>query len=84
MTHLIIDSESELENGIGIATDLALLKGKHKTIELTFPSKFMATLFMNNLLVHWYLERIPIQNGLEFRLNVPEDDKDIIDWGTHE
>tara|TARA_R100001510_G_C7452510_1_gene76717 strand:- start:42 stop:299 length:258 start_codon:yes stop_codon:yes gene_type:complete len=83
MTHLYVDCEAELESGLDVATELALLQGDDKVLELTFPSKFMCKLFMNNLMLHWFMERIPVRNGLEIRLNVPADIRDIEnDWGT--
>jgi hypothetical protein len=84
MTHLIIDCEGELEKGIETATKLASLKGGSKIIELSFSSKFMCNLFMNNLMVHWFKKRIPVRNGLEFRLNVPADIRDEEGEWEHE
>ena len=86
MSHLIVDCEGDLETAVEYATELALLEGEDKILELTFPSKFMCNLFMNNLMLNWFKERIPVKNGLEFRLNVPADigDVDINDWGAYE
>ena len=82
MTHIIIENEGDLERGLNTATELARADGSEKFLEITFPSKFLSKVFVNNLMLHWYNEKVSPNNGLSISMWVPGEERglDEIDY----
>ena len=81
MTHLLISCEKHLEDSINIATILAEQnKDKFNHLEISFYSKLLMEVFVNNLIVHWYSKDVNPRNGLKMCLYVPDDDDHEIDY----
>tara|TARA_R100000234_G_scaffold30832_1_gene18106 strand:- start:1659 stop:1892 length:234 start_codon:yes stop_codon:yes gene_type:complete len=74
MTHLIVDSEGELELGIGIAVELAQTSEDPIELELTFPSVGLMKIFSTNLVRSFVNNNVPKENKLQLVFNVPEED----------
>ena len=70
MTHLLIDSEHDMETSITYLTGLAKLEGPC-TVKLTFPSVLLLTTFMDNLLVNFQKEDVPRDTKLDLDVFVP-------------
>ena len=73
MTHLIIENEGDMERGLSLATKLAIQGTDEKYLDISFPSKFLSKVFINNLVIHWYEERIPADNGLNINIYIPDE-----------
>ena len=70
MTHLLIDSEHDMETSITYLTDLAKLDGPC-TVRLSFPSVLLMTTFMDNLLLNFVKEKVPRNTELDLDVYVP-------------
>tara|TARA_R100000808_G_scaffold24969_1_gene60010 strand:- start:14545 stop:14787 length:243 start_codon:yes stop_codon:yes gene_type:complete len=75
MTHLLVQCEKQVEDSINVATMLAVQdKDKFKELEISFSSKLLMEVFVNNLIVHWYSEDINPLNGVKMSLYIPGND----------
>ena len=74
MTHLIVDSEGEIELGIGIAVDLARTCKDPIELQLTFPSVGLMKIFSTNLVNSFIINKVPKENKLQLVFNVPDED----------
>jgi len=73
MTHLIVDSEGEIELGIDLAVNLAKNSKAPITLELSFPSVGLMKIFSTNLLNSFICKGVSEDNKLELILNIPEE-----------
>ena len=76
MTHLIIESEHDIEVNIIYLTELAKTGGYVKKIDLTFPSRLLCSVFMENLLENFSEEGVSKHCDLNLNLFVPGGDED--------
>ena len=76
MTHLIIESEGDIECGLNLATELASKGSKEMFLELSFPNKFLSKVFVNNLVMHWMENDVPTDNGLNINIYIPGEGDD--------
>lgn len=76
MTHLIIESEGDMEFGLNYTFDLATAEGDNKSLEISFPSEEFMTLFMNNLLRDFMTNGVSARNGLDLTLRIPTDESE--------
>lgn len=74
MTHLIVDSEGEIELGIDIAVELAQTCQDSIELELTFPSVGLMKIFSTNLVNSFINNKVPKENKLQLVFNVPDED----------
>tara|TARA_R100000152_G_C6556657_1_gene29090 strand:- start:206 stop:448 length:243 start_codon:yes stop_codon:yes gene_type:complete len=75
MTHLLVQCEKQVEDSINVATMLAVQdKDKFKELEISFSSKLLMEVFVNNLIVHWYSKDINPLNGVKMSLYIPGND----------
>jgi hypothetical protein len=75
MTHLIIESEEDMERSIEYAMELARSKSKSK-LRVSFPSKGMMNIFMSNLFIDFYKNDVPVNTGIDLTLSIPETHND--------
>tara|TARA_Y100000004_G_C8931452_1_gene420144 strand:- start:600 stop:833 length:234 start_codon:yes stop_codon:yes gene_type:complete len=76
MTHLIVDSEGEIELGIGLAVDLAQTCDEPIELELTFPSVGLMKIFSTNLVNSFIINKVSKNNNLQLIFNVPDEDNE--------
>ena len=75
MTHLIINSEGDMEKGIVEATELAQIEGSSLTIEL--PSESFAKVFMENMFVAFVEAGVKKDTNMQLNVMFPaEEDMD--------
>jgi len=74
MTHFIIDSEHDIEFTVTYITDLVQGNSRSPTVELTFPSGFLARCFMDNLITNFRVHDIPKDIGLDLKLYLPPEE----------
>ena len=75
MTIRIINNEDDMERSIMYAMELASVGGTDgdKRMELSFPSRKMMEIFMQNLFTDFYINEIPIESsGIDLVLNITE------------
>ena len=73
MTHLIVDSEGEIEVGISMAVGLARSSKEPIKLEISFPSMGLMKIFSTNLVNSFVNNQVPQDNKLELVFNVPEE-----------
>tara|TARA_R110002051_G_scaffold47441_1_gene93880 strand:+ start:77 stop:307 length:231 start_codon:yes stop_codon:yes gene_type:complete len=73
MSYLFVENEGDMELGLEYTISLAVGKSSAKTVDITFSSEGMMSIFMNNLFREFYLQGVPPDNGLNLLLHVPED-----------
>ncbi len=73
-SHLVVSNERDMEVGIEYVTDLALLPGERKSLNISFPSAEMLDIFMSNLFQSFITNQVPRNNSLDLTLNCPKDD----------
>lgn len=76
MSHLIITNEHDMEVQVEYVTEIARMNS-NSTIDITFPSKGFATLFMENLMSNFSRENIRKDCGLHLILNIPPDEGEL-------
>ena len=75
MTHIVIDSEGDMESGLETATRLAKIEGSNLTLE--FPSEGLAKVFMENMFVSFVEANIPKDTNMNLNVMFPmEEDED--------
>ncbi len=75
MTHLIINSEGDMEKGIEEATKLAKIDGSSLTLEL--PSESFAKMFMENMFVAFVEAGVKKDTNMQLNVMFPvEEDMD--------
>ena len=75
MTHVLVESEFDMEFGIDLALALATTENNYKNLEMTFPSEGMMRIFLSNLYSEFIVNSVPLSHGLEIKLNIPTDDE---------
>ena len=74
MTHIMIDSEGDMESGLKTATDLAKIEGSSLTLE--FPSEGFAKVFMENMFVSFVEAGIPKDVKMKLNVMFPVEEED--------
>ena len=69
MTHIVIDSEGDMESGLETATRLAKIEGSSLTLE--FPSEGFAKMFMENMFVAFIDAKVPKDSNMNLNVMFP-------------
>ncbi len=80
MTHLVINSEGDMEKGIEEATKLAKIDGSNLTLEL--PSENFAKLFMENMFVAFVEAGVKKETNMQLNVMFPVEEDDNEEEGT--
>ena len=72
MTHLVINSEGDMEKGITEAVTLAKIDGSNLTIEL--PSENFVKLFMENMFVAFVEAGVKKETDMQLNVMFPEEE----------
>ena len=76
MTHLIIDSEHDMEVNITYLTELAKKGGYRKHIDISFPSQLFAATFMENLVKNFSEAGVSKDCEMKLDIFVPGEDNE--------
>ena len=74
MTHIVIDSEGDMESGLETATKLAKIEGSNLTLE--FPSEGLAKVFMENMFVSFVQAKIPKDTNMNLNVMFPMEENE--------
>ncbi len=74
MTHLIVESEGDMEYGIEYAINVATTKGGSEQVRISFPSEDFMSIFMTNLFKEFIINKVPKDNGLDLIMEIPKDE----------
>ena len=76
MTHLMVNSESDMEHSIDYTVNLAkkakITPHLQTTLDISFSSEQMMEIFLHNLFVDFMINEIPKHCGLDLQLHVPD------------
>ena len=71
--HLLVESEADMELGLDYAHRIAAdLSKERKSLEISFPSAGLMTIFLDNLFTVFITNRIPEDHGLNLICHIPE------------